>query len=597
MSTNGKKIVEVPSLLTVRDLANLVKVSPINVIKELMNNGIMANINQQLDYDTAAIVLTELGFEPREERQAEAEAVAAAAAPATLWQRLYADEDPRQLKPRPPVVTVMGHVDHGKTSLLDAMRHTDVASGEAGGITQRIGAYQIEHNGRKITFLDTPGHEAFTAMRARGARATDLAILVVAADDGVMPQTKEAISHARAAGVPLIVALNKIDKPNSNPERVKKELHDNDIVIDEYGGNVLLVPVSAKKKIGIDDLLEAILLVADSMEIKANPDRPAIGTVIESKLDKSRGPMATVLVQNGTLNVGDAVVVGHIFGRVRAMIDDTGRATKKATPSTPVAVIGLSDVPDAGDVFEVVKDERTARARAAELAAASGAAATGADRSKVSLEDFFRKAQAEGTQELLLIIKADGQGSIEPLVNSLGRLDRGGVKPRVLHTGTGRVTESDVMLAVASSAIVIAFNVEVDEAARRMADSEGIDVRRYDVIYKLVDDIDKALQGMLEPVYQDKVIGRAEVRQVFKIKNVGVIAGCMVREGALQREAKARVLRDGETIFDGGVSSLKRFTEDVKEVRQGFECGVGLANFKDFKEGDTIEFYVRERVS
>ncbi|HJW83817.1 MAG TPA: translation initiation factor IF-2, partial [Anaerolineae bacterium] len=343
MSTNGKKVVEVPSVLTVRDLANLVKVSPINVIKELMNNGIMANINQQLDYDTAAIVLTELGFEPREERAAESEETSAEAAPRTLWQRLYAGEDPKKLKPRPPVVTVMGHVDHGKTSLLDAIRHTDVASGEAGGITQRIGAYQVEHDGRKITFLDTPGHEAFTAMRARGAQATDLAILVVAADDGVMPQTKEAIAHAKAAGVTLIVALNKIDRPNANPDRVKKELYEAGVAIDEYGGNTLLVPVSAKKKIGIEDLLEAILLVADSMEIKANPDRPAVGTVIESKLDKSRGAMATVLVQNGTLNVGDAIVVGKSAGRVRAMIDDSGRSVKKATPSTPVAIIGLPD--------------------------------------------------------------------------------------------------------------------------------------------------------------------------------------------------------------------------------------------------------------
>jgi len=595
MSTNGKKVVEVPSVLTVRDLANLVKVSPINVIKELMNNGIMANINQQLDYDTAAIVLTELGFEPREERPIET-AAAPPATPATLWQRLYAEEDPQKLKPRSPVVTVMGHVDHGKTSLLDAIRHTDVASGEAGGITQRIGAYQVEHNGRKITFLDTPGHEAFTAMRARGAQATDIAILVVAADDGVMPQTKEAIAHAKAASVPLIVALNKIDKPNSNPERVKKELHDNGVVIDEYGGNILLVPVSAKKKTGIDDLLEAILLVADSIEIKANPDRPAIGTVIESKLDKGRGPMATVLVQNGSLSVGDAVAVGSIFGRVRAMVDDNGRSIKKAMPSTPAAIFGLSDVPNAGDRFEVVKDERMARARAAEYAASSGAATTPSER-KVSLEDFFRKAQAEGMKELLLVIKADGQGSIEPLVNSLQKLDLDEVKVKVLHTGTGSVSESDVSLAVASGAIVIAFNVDADEAARRMAESEGIDVRKYNVIYKLIDDVDKALKGMLEPVYRDKVLGRAEVRQVFKIKNVGVIAGCIVREGVIQRDAKARLVRGGEAIFDGGVSSLRRFTEDVKEVRQGFECGIGLANFKDYKEGDSIEFYVKERVS
>jgi translation initiation factor IF-2 len=612
MNANGKKVVEVPSVVTVRDLANLVKVSPINVIKELMNNGIMANINQQLDYDTAAIVLTELGFEPHEQRPAEAETAADAprAAPATLWQRLYAGEDPKKLKPRPPVVTVMGHVDHGKTSLLDAMRHTDVASGEAGGITQRIGAYQVEHNGRKITFLDTPGHEAFTAMRARGAQATDIAILVVAADDGVMPQTKEAIAHTRAAGVPIIVALNKIDKPNSNPERVKKELHDDGVVIDEYGGNILLVPVSAKKKTGIDDLLEAILLVADSMEIKANPDRPAVGTVIESKLDKNRGAMATVLVQNGTLAVSDPVVIGKSYGRVRAMMDYNGRAIQKATPSTPVAVLGLSDVPNAGDVLEVVKNERVARERAAERSAAEETAASGADRSKVSLEDFFSRAQAEGNKELLLVIKADGQGSIEPLVSSLEKLDphspslrsgsgtsQGGARVNVLHTGTGRVSESDVSLAVASDAIVIAFNVEVDESARRLADSEGIDVRKYNVIYKLVEDIDKALQGMLEPVYEDKVVARAEVRQVFKIKNVGFIAGCLVREGAAQRDAKARVVRGEETIYDGAVSSLKRFTEDVKEVRQGFECGIGLANFKDFKEGDVIEFYVKQRVS
>jgi translation initiation factor IF-2 len=596
MSTNGKKVVEVPSVLTVRDLANLVKISPINVIKELMNNGIMANINQQLDFDTAAIVLTELGFEAREERHEDDEA-SAAATPATLWQRLYAGEDPKKLKARPPVVTVMGHVDHGKTSLLDAMRHTDVASGEAGGITQRIGAYQIEHNGRKITFLDTPGHQAFTAMRARGAQATDIAILVVAADDGVMPQTKEAISHAQAAGVPLIVALNKIDKSNSNPERVKKELHDNGVVIDEYGGNVLLVPVSAKKRTGIDDLLEAILLVADSMEIKANPDRSAVGTVIESKLDKSRGPMATVLVQNGTLSVGDAVVVGTqgVYGRVRAMMDYNGQAIHKATPSTPVAVFGLSDVPKASDMLEVAKNERAARALAAEHT--EDASAAGSGRSKVSLEDFFRQAQAAGSNELLLVIKADGQGSIEPLVNSLQNLKQGDVRVKVLHTGIGRVGDSDVSLAVASDAIVIAFNVEVDESARRMADSEGIDIRKYDVIYKLVEDIDKALQGMLEPVYADKVIGRAEVRQVFKIKSVGVIAGCIVRDGMLRRDAKARVMRGDETLHDGRVSSLKRFTEDVKEVRQGFECGVGLADFKDYREGDVLEFYVKEKVS
>lgn len=595
MSTNGKKVVEVPSIVTVRDLAELVKVSPINVIKELMNNGIMANINQQLDYDTAAIVLTELGFEPHEEHVADTGPGAIADQPHTLFQRLYAGEDPDKLKPRPPVVTVMGHVDHGKTSLLDAMRHTDVAGGEVGGITQRIGAYQIEHNGRKITFLDTPGHEAFTAMRARGAHVTDLAILVVAADDGVMPQTKEAIDHAKAASVPLIVALNKIDKPNSNPERVKKELNDNGVVIDEYGGETLLVPVSAKKKTGIDDLLEAILLVADSMEIKANPNRAAVGTVIESKLDKSRGPTATVLVQNGSLEVGDAVVIGGISGRVRAMTDDQGRSVKKALPSTAVAIVGLSDVPRAGDVFEVVKNERTARTRAAENSETAKSNTNAL--SRVSLEDFFRMAQEGGQKELLLIIKADGQGSIEPVVNSLQKLDHEQVKVKVLHTGTGTVGESDVSLASASGAIVIAFNVPIDEAARRMADNEQVDVRKYDIIYKLIDDIQKALTGMLEPVYEDKVIGRAEVRQVFKVKNVGSIAGCIVRDGIAQRNAKARALRKSETLFDGEVTSLKRFTEDVKEVREGFECGIALAKFNGYKEGDVIEFYVRERVS
>jgi translation initiation factor IF-2 len=418
---------------------------------------------------------------------------------------------------------------------------------------------------------------------------------VVAADDGVMPQTREAIDHAKAAGVPLIVALNKIDKPNSNPERVKKELNDNGVVIDEYGGETLLVPVSAKKKIGIEDLLEAILLLADSMEIKANPNRPAVGSVIESKLDKSRGPTATVLVQNGSLEVGDAVVIGGISGRVRAMTDDQGRAVKKAMPSTAVAIVGLSDVPRAGDVFEVVKNERTARTRAAENSEAVKSNVNA--QSRVSLEDFFRFAQEGGQKELLLIIKADGQGSIEPIVNSLQKLDQEHVKVRILHTGTGAVSESDISLASASGAIVIAFSVPIDEAARRMADGEQVDIRKYDIIYKLIDDIDKALKGMLEPVYRDKVVGRAEVRQVFKIKHVGSIAGCIVRDGVVQRNAKARVLRKNETLFDGEVTSLKRFTEDVKEVKEGFECGIALAKFNGYKEGDVIEFYVRERVS
>jgi len=596
VGSNGKKV-EVPSSLTVRELATLIDVSPIDVIKELMNNGIMANINQVLDYDTAAIVVEEMGFEAQELKPAEPEQVEQVV-PTTLWQRIYAGEDAAKLKPRPPVVTVMGHVDHGKTSLLDAIRHSDVVSGEAGGITQRIGAYQIVHSGRKITFLDTPGHEAFTAMRARGAQATDLAVLVVAADDGVMPQTIEAIAHARAARVPIIVALNKIDKPNANPERVKKELADNGLVVDEYGGDVLCIPVSAKKKQNIDDLLEAILLVADNTQIKANPDRPAVGTVIESKMDKSRGPMATLLVQNGTLAVSDPMVVGTAYGRIRAMFDEHGQAVHKAGPSTPVEVLGLTSVPTAGEVFEVVKNERVARNMAAErIGAAHEAAAAGGPVRPLTLTDLYTQIQAGKVKELALIIKADGQGSIEPIVNSLDKLGGENVKVNILHAGTGNISENDVMLAVASHGIVIGFNVSVDAAARKAAEASGVDIRLYDIIYKLVEDVEKALKGMLEPVYVDKVVGRAEVRQTFRIKSVGVIAGCIVRDGIAQREAKAHVRRGEEVIFDGGIHSLKRFQEDVKEVKTGFDCGVALEGFADFKENDVIEFYVKERVS
>ncbi len=596
MGSNGKTV-QVPSSLTVRELATLISVSPIDVIKELMNNGIMANINQVLDYDTAAIVVQEMGFEAQELKPIEPEKTEEAG-PATLWQRLYADEDEAKLRPRPPVVTVMGHVDHGKTSLLDAIRHSDVAGGEVGGITQRIGAYQIVHNGRKITFLDTPGHEAFTAMRARGAQATDLAVLVVAADDGVMPQTLEAIAHAKAARVPIVVALNKIDKPNANPERVKKELSDNGLVIDEYGGDVLCIPVSAKKKQNIDDLLEAILLVADSIQIKANPDRPAVGTVIESMMDKSRGPMATLLVQNGTLQLGDPMVIGTSYGRVRAMFDERGQPAQQAGPSIPVKVLGLASVPTAGDMFQVVKNEKVAKTIAAErIGAAHEAASAGGPVRPLTLNDLYAQIQAGKVKELALIIKADGQGSIEPIVNSLEKLGGENVKVNILHASTGTISENDVMLAVASHGIVIGFDVTVDPAARKMADSEGVDIRLYDIIYKLVEDVEKALKGLLEPVYADKVIGHAEVRQTFKIKSVGVIAGCIVRDGLAQRDSKARVRRGEQVIFEGGLHSLKRFQEDVKEVKVGFDCGVALEGFSDYKEGDTIEFYVKERVS
>ncbi len=590
---HATRVIELPAYLTVRELAQRMDVSPIDVIKQLMSDGIIATINQQIDYETAAIVASELGFEPREEAPPVSEE-AGEEGPAPLWERLYAHEDPAKLRPRPPVVTVLGHVDHGKTSLLDAIRQTDVVASEAGGITQHIGAYQVEHRGRLITFLDTPGHEAFTAMRARGAHTTDIAVLVVAADDGVKPQTVEAINHARAARVPIIVALNKIDKPNAQPEKVKQQLSEVGLTPDDWGGDTLCVPVSAKKRIGLDDLLEAILLVADSHEIKANPDRPAVGTVLEARLDRSRGPTATVLVQNGTLRLGDALVAGTVSGRVRRMLDEQGRPVEEAPPSTPVLIIGLSDLPTAGDIFEVVPDERTARAitarrvqekeqRAAETPAA------------LTLDDLSRRVREGKIKELNLIVKADVQGSIEPIVASLERLGGEGLKLNIIHAAAGNITESDINLAVASRAIVVGFQVAVDPAARRMAESEGVDVRIYDIIYKLVDEVELALKGLLEPTYVDKVIGRAEVRATFDIPRVGRVAGCYVVEGEARRNARARVLRGGERLYDGQVASLKRFTKDVREVRTGFECGVGLEGFHDLEVGDIIEFYVKER--
>ena len=588
-----KRVVEIPDFLTVRQLAELMDVSPIVVIKELMNAGVMANINQQIDYETAAIVAQEMGFEPREETPAIPEEVTEEG-PTLLWERLYAGEDPAKLKPRPPVVTVLGHVDHGKTSLLDAIRHTNVVAREAGGITQHIGAYQIKHDGRSITFLDTPGHEAFTAMRARGPHTTDIAVLVVAADDGVMPQTVEAINHARAARVPIIVALNKIDKPTAQPDRVKQQLADIGLTPDDWGGTTLCVPVSAKKKIGLDDLLEAILLVADSTEIKANPDRPAAGTVLEGRLDRTRGATATVLVQNGTLRVGDVVVMGVVHGRVRRMLDGAGHAVQEAPPSTPVMILGLSGVPEAGEMFKVVPDERTARAivakRKEELAAKAAVPARA-----FTLDDFSSRIQAGQVKELNLIIKTDVQGSIEPIVGSLEKLGSEDLKVNIIHAAAGNISESDINLAVASHAIVIGFQVHPDPAARRLAESEGVDIRTYDVIYKLVDEVDKALKGLLEPTYADVVIGEAEVRATFNIPKVGVVAGCYVRQGEARRNARARVFRGEEQLYDGYVASLKRFDKDVREVRTGFECGVGLEDFHDFAVGDVIQFYVKER--
>ena len=588
-----KRAIELPEFLTVRQLAELMASSPIDVIKQLMNAGVMVNINQQIDYETAAIVAQEMGFEPREEAPSIVEE-GDQEGPTLLWERLYASEDPKKLVPRSPVVTVLGHVDHGKTSLLDAIRHTEVQSGEAGGITQHIGAHQVEHDGRSITFLDTPGHEAFTAMRARGAHTTDIAVLVVAADDGVKPQTVEAINHARAARVPIIVALNKIDKKTAQPEKVKQELADLGLTPDDWGGTTLCVLVSAKQVKGLEDLLEAILLVADSTDIKANPDRPAVGTVLEGRLDRSHGATATVLVQNGTLRVADSVVAGIAQGRVRKMLGEHGKVVEEAPPSTPVMILGLSGVPEAGEIFKVVPDERTGRAIVAKRKE-DLAAKTVVPIRVVTLDDLAGQIRAGQVKELNLLVKTDVQGSIEPIVGSLEKLGDEDLKVRVIHSAAGNVNESDVNLAIASGAIIIGFQVHPDPAARKMAESEGIEIRTYDIIYKLVEEVDLALKGLLEPAYAEIDVGQAEVRATFDIPKVGKIAGCYVTEGNARRNARARVLRGEEQIHEGHVSSLKRFAKDAREVRTGFECGVGLEDFDAFEEGDIIQFYAEER--
>ncbi len=585
--------IQVSEFVTVRELATVLEVSPIDIIKELMNNGIMANINQQIDFDTAAIVAQEFGFEahlPVEEVEIEAQEENL-----PLMARLLAEENPDDLCLRPPVVTLLGHVDHGKTSLLDVIRNTRVQVGEVGGITQHIGAYQITHHDKKISFLDTPGHQAFTAMRARGAQGADIAILVVAADDGVMPQTKEAIAHARAAHVPIIVALNKIDKDNANPDMVKQQLADEGLVPDDWGGETICVPVSAKMNIGIEELLENILLVAEVQEFKANPNRPAVGVVIEAEMSKTRGATATILVQNGTLNQGDSFVVGEVYGRVRAMFDYTGKRLSSAPPSTPVQILGLSSVPVAGDRFRVVRDERTARQIA--IGRATRREQTVVAAPEMSLEQLFAQYQSGRAKELNIIVKADVQGSIEPIINSIEDLSTDEISVHIIHKGTGNISESDIMLAIASRAIVIGFNVVADTAARRQAESEGIEIRFYNIIYKIIDDVQKALTGMLEPTYQDVVTGHAQVRAVFRISRVGNIAGCYVTDGLIERNNRARLLRNQEAIFEGSLSSLKRFQEDVRQVRAGFECGLGLNGFNDFQEGDIIEAYKKERVT
>ena len=593
MSEDSQKLVEIPDNLTVRDLADRIDASPIDVIKKLMASGVMANINQQIDFDTAAIVIAEFGYEAQALEPQEAEA-AEDSTELPLWRRMLQDEDPDKLVDRPPVVTILGHVDHGKTTLLDVIRNAEVAAGEAGGITQHIGAYQIIHNDRPITFLDTPGHAAFTAMRARGAQGADIAVLVVAADDGVMPQTREALAHAKAARVPIVVALNKIDRPNANPEKVKQELAEVGLVPDEWEGDTIVVPVSAKEASGIEDLLEAIVLVADSTDIRANPEGKVLGTVIEGELDKTKGVLATLLVQNGTLHVGDVVIAGEVQGRVRAMFDYQGSIIKEAPPSAPVSVLGLSAVPRAGELFTLVASQREAKAiikaKKDQLPTAPRAAPA------LTLDQIFEAFQAGKAQELRLVIKADVQGSLEPITNSVEELSVGDIRINVLHSATGNIGEDDVMLAAASDAIVIGFNVTADRAAKRAAEAERVDVRMYDVIYRLTEDIEKALKGMLVPEKRIVEFGQAEVLEIFRIPKIGKVAGCKVIQGEIRRNARMRVMRGEENLHEGPIASLRHEKEDVNEIREGFECGISLKGFEAFKKGDRLVAFIEETV-
>ncbi|CUS03977.2 Translation initiation factor IF-2 [Candidatus Promineifilum breve] len=588
-----KTLIEIPAFITVRELAVVMGLSPINIIKELMANGIMANINQQIDFDTAAIVAGEMGFDVVAQQVAAAEAVEEEAK--TGWRKVLADESKGDLAPRPPIVTMLGHVDHGKTSLLDIIRQANVTAGEAGGITQHIGAYQTVKDGRLVTFLDTPGHEAFTAMRARGAQATDIAILVVAADDGVMPQTREAVDHARAAGVPIIVALNKIDLAGARPDRVKQQLSDMELVPDDWDGDTMVIPVSAREKLGIDDLLEAILLTAEEVDPRANPQAPASGTVLEAKIERGKGIMTTILVQNGTLHLGDTLLVGEHHGRIKSMFDYTGRRVSEAGPSMPVAVSGLDGIPVAGEQFNVVDNEKLARKMIED--AIEEARVTPTSRGKsTTLDEFFARLVEGEAKTLNLIVKADVQGSLEPIVTSLERLNGGEVELEILRAATGPITESDVMLASASDAIILGFNVEADPIARNSAAVEEVQIRTYQIIYKLIEDVERAMRGMLAPTFEDVVIGRAEVRQVFKIRNLGVIAGSYMRTGEARRNAKARIIRNSRLLHSGPVGSLKHLQENVREVKAGFEFGVSVDGWNEFLAGDIIEFFVTQRV-
>ena len=583
--------VAIPNQLMVKDLADLLGASVNAVIRELIGVGTFASINDVVGYDAASKVAAKLGFEPEE-------AAAPAPAPAVATRRdavkigAAAHAEDAHRVTRPPVITVMGHVDHGKTSLLDAIRKTRVAAGEAGGITQHIGAYQVEVNGRKITFLDTPGHEAFTAMRARGAQVTDIAVIVVAADDGVMPQTREAIDHARAANVPIVVAINKIDKPGANPDHVKQQLAENDVVIEEYGGDVIAVPVSAKRNTGIEDLLEMLLLVADVQDYKANPNGPARGVIIEARMERSSGATATALVQEGTLKIGDTIVAGSRFGKVRAMFDDTGKRIKRAGPATPVSILGLPEVPAAGDRFEVVSDDKAARGIVHQRQSDDYDAAHGT----ISLDTLYTAMREGKVKELNLLVKADVQGSAEAIKHALTQLNTDALRVRLIRDGIGDVSETDVDLAAASGAIIIAFNVKVDAAAQRVAGADGVDIRSYEVIYKLVDDIDAALKGLLEPVYKEQVDGHAEVMQLFKAGRTTIIGGSRVTDGKLPRSDQVRVQRGGKTVWTGAIASLRRGKEDVREVGQGFEFGIVLDGFTELEVGDIIEGFSKVRV-
>ncbi|MFJ8234319.1 translation initiation factor IF-2 [Ureibacillus sp. NPDC094379] len=573
--------------LSVAELAKKLHREPSELIKKLFMLGVMATINQELDKDAIELICADYGVEVEEEVRIDKTDLD------VYFEQAEVNEE--ELEERPPVVTIMGHVDHGKTTLLDSIRNTKVTAGEAGGITQHIGAYQVNLDGKKITFLDTPGHAAFTTMRARGASITDIAIIVVAADDGVMPQTVEAINHAKAAEVPIIVAVNKMDKPTANPDRVMQELTEHGLVPEDWGGDTIFVPISALKGEGIDSLLEMILLVSEVAELKATPNRAAIGTVIEARLDKGRGSVATLLVQDGTLQIGDAIVVGHAYGRVRAMVNDLGRRIKEAGPATPVEITGMNEVPQAGDRFVVFPDEKTAR-QVGESRAMTAIQASRSEKQRVTLDNLFEQMSQGDVKELNVIVKADVQGTVEAMAASLMKIDVEGVNVKIIHTGAGAITESDISLAAASNAIVIGFNVRPDVNAKRAADEEGVEIRLHRIIYKVIEEIEAAMKGMLDPEFEEKIIGQAEVRQTIKVSKVGTIAGSYITEGKFTRDSGVRVIREGIVVFEGELDSLKRFKDDAKEVAKGYECGITIKNYNDIKEGDILEAFIMEEI-